>query len=116
MPTRFAQQFARTGGVNLIRQFGEPIGYYNLAGDPVRNVNAMVQRDGAELLTETGDTSAEMLIVRVLNDATTGISSAEIDTGGDEISISPRVGEPTRRMSIVKLINDNAGMTRFLVQ
>ena len=114
--TRFRTRFQRVAVPNLLRQFGEEIGYFNAAGDPVRTITAMVQRDGSELLAEAGDVSVEMFIVRVDNNATTGISSAEIDTGGDEVTIAPRVGETPRRMSIVSMFPGEPGMTRFVVQ
>lgn len=114
--TRFNTRFQRVAAPNLLREFGEEIEYYNLAGDPARTITAMIQRDGAELLTETGDVSAEMFIVRVANNETTGISTSEIDTGGDEVMIAPRVGEAPRRMSIVKLMQGSQALTRFLVQ
>ncbi len=99
--TQFARQFRRSGTSGLIRQFGEEVGYYARDGSDVRTIQALVLRDGPELT------------VRVKNSDCDGISSEEIDTGGDEISVSLRVGDAAVRRSIIRLIDDATGMTRF---
>lgn len=113
--TRFATNFAATAAQSLTLQFGESIGYYNRAGDPVRNVMAMIDRN-VEIISEAG-IPGRADIIRVKNDASTGISSTEIDTGGDKVSFPLRVGEtPAQSKSIVKVEATENGLVRFMVQ
>ena len=113
--TRFRTRFQRVAVPNLLREFGEEIGYFNAAGDPVRTITAMIERE-VDLMTEAGDVSAQATIVRVENDATVGITSTEIDTGGDEISYPLRVGEDAVRRAIIKGMSTENGLVRFMVQ
>lgn len=112
--TRFATNFARTGAQSLTLQFGETIGYYNRAGDAVRNVSAMIDRN-VEIVSEAG-IPGHATIIRVRNDATYGITSTEIDTGGDEVSYARRVGETAKRRAIVRVESTDNGIVRFMVQ
>lgn len=114
MATRFAQQFTRHGAQSLVRQFGEPIVYYadNTGGG--RSINAIVERD-IDVIGESGEVIGQMIVVRVLNNSTTGISSTEIDTGADQISVALRVGESAVRKQIVKVQSTENGMVRFEV-
>tara|TARA_R110000823_G_C15701213_1_gene476483 strand:+ start:274 stop:636 length:363 start_codon:yes stop_codon:yes gene_type:complete len=48
--------------------------------------------------------------VRVANNAVTGISSEELDTGGDQIQLAPRVGESVAKRSIQYLTEHDDGM------
>jgi hypothetical protein len=48
--------------------------------------------------------------VRVANDSTTGISSAELDTGGDQIELAPRIGETPIKKSVQYLTEHDEGM------
>lgn len=116
MATRFASQFARSAAPNLMFQFSEPIGYYNAAGDAVRTIDALIERN-VEMIDETGGTvAANAMIIRVRDSATLGISSTEIDTGGDEVSVALRVGEDAQRRAIVKVLSTENGLVRFGVQ
>lgn len=75
----------------------------------------MVERD-VEVISESG-TPAQATIIRVRDDATAGISSTEIDTGGDKVAYSLRAGEtPQQRKSIVRVLSTENGMVRFMVQ
>lgn len=114
--TTFGRIFLRTGGPNLFRQFGEYVTYYNRDGDAGRSVRAMVERGTLDVVTEAGDLTSQAVIVRVENHATRGITSTEIDTGGDELSVALRNGETPQRRSIVRVLGDSAGFVRFLCQ
>ena len=113
--TVFSRQFKRTGAQNLLRQFGELVTYHPLEGRS-RVVQAMVERNESEIIAEVGDLNGQAVIVRVLNNECKGITSIEIDTGGDEIEVALRVGETRQRRSVVRLLNAQNGLTRFLVQ
>lgn len=116
MPNRFAKQMLRGGGRNLTRQFGETIVYYPRDGSDGRPVQAKVSRNTLEIIQETGDITSQALVVMVENDSCRGISSDEIDTGGDEIAVALRDGLPTQRRAIARVLGDHAGLLRILIQ
>jgi hypothetical protein len=115
MTNRFALQMAKTGALGLLRQFGESVTYYPLAGGS-RSVTAMVLRDELSVVPELGDVQSQSIVVRVLNNSTTGISSTEIETGGDEIAVALRLGEASVRRAIVRVQADSTGFLRLLLQ
>ena len=102
---RFRQQFKRIGAPNLLRQFGEWVTYYPADGGASREVLAIVERD-----------NAPEFVVRVRDSDVDGVSSAELDTGGDEISFPLRHGDAVARRSVVKLMDDSNGMTRLVCE
>lgn len=117
--TPFAKRFRRSSVSRLTsttRGMGETVGYYNRDGDPVRNVSALVERGTPEIMAETGDVTTQAVIVRVDNDATTGIASTEIDTGGDEISVALNEGDTAQRRQVARVLSTHGGMTRVLCQ
>ena len=116
MATRFAQQFKRTGARNILRQFGETVTYYpGLVGES-RQITAIVERNNETIISEIGDVVGQALIIRVLNDATDGILSTEIDCGVDKISVPLSADDDPSLRSIVKNLSDSNGFLRFLVQ
>jgi len=52
--------------------------------------------------------------VRVANSATTGISSSELNTGGDMIRLAARVGETPTKRSVQYLTEHDEGMLVLL--
>lgn len=116
MPTRFAQQFKRTAVVNLLRQFGETIGYIKGGIGPQRSIEAIVVRDPVAVMQEVGEVITNAIIVRVANNNTTGIAATSLDSGRDKIYVALIAdGEPSLR-SIVKQLSDVNGFVRVLVQ
>lgn len=101
--SRFAKLFRRSGAPGLLSHFGETITYYPGSGAS-RQITALVDRS-----------QAPDYYIRVLNSTATGISSAELDTGTDEVSFPLRVGDPVARKAIQELQEDASGMTRFKV-
>jgi hypothetical protein len=100
----------------LMRQFGEPVVYYPDGGDTGRSITAIVNRNGVEVISETGEVHARLIEVRVRNDDKLGISSTEIDTGADEIRLPLRVGESSQRRQITEVLSTENGLVRFLIQ
>ena len=114
MSSRFRNQFRRAGGPSLVSQFGEDVTYYPLGSDGCgRAIKAIVER--AEEVLETGAV-AQMVMVRVVNDATIGISATEINDGRDEIAIALTEGGTVQRRHIVRMTDDSNGMVRFRVR
>jgi hypothetical protein len=48
--------------------------------------------------------------VRVANNSTTGISSEELNTGGDQIKLAVRIGETPTKRSVQLLSEHDPGM------
>ena len=95
--------------------FAETITYvpFNFAGQVTRaerTINAVVIRQQLAVFAEDGDTVVPVFEVHVANDATSGISSVELDLGGDQLKLAPRDGEPVELRTITHLTTQDAGM------
>jgi hypothetical protein len=76
-----------------------------------RSINAVVFRESLLGVTEDGgETVAPMFEVHVCNSATLGISSTELDCGGDQISFPVRPGMSASYRAIIRLITQDEGM------
>jgi hypothetical protein len=89
--------------------FAESIVYYKRNGRS-RKIDAVVVRDDSLQLPEASDLVTPRFTIHVANDETEGIASDELDLGGDQIGLSPRVGEQIDRRSIVRLVEHDEGM------
>jgi hypothetical protein len=89
--------------------FAEPVTYYKRDGS-ARVIQAIVLREGYELLAEANDAVVPMLEIHVANSDTLGISSDELNTGGDQLGIPTRVGQPELIRAIVRLVSHDEGM------
>jgi len=85
---------------------------YNPSGGTPRPIQAMVFRPEAEI---HGNARAPDAIVTVLNNATTGISSTEINVGKDTITVAPRYGK-TAEARRMRLVSHNAVIVKLEVQ
>ena len=103
--SRFNSLFSRTAAPNLIRQFGETVTYYPSGSATGREIMAIVDR-----------TEMPRISIRVRNATCDGIASDEIDTGGDEVAVSLRIGETPKRRAVQELLDDSNGFTRFLCE
>ena len=92
---------------DLLDEFGETVTYRPRTGD-ARSITAIVERGGPADLAPAAGGVAPLLRVRVANDSTTGISSDEIDTGGDRIDVAHRVGVAATTRPIVRIIEHDA--------
>lgn len=89
---------------------GESVKYKPIAGGDPRTITAVVTRDGTEELTGAGYGHSPLTTIFVANDNATGISSDEIDTGGDLVELVIRIGESVEDRRITKIIQQDAGM------
>ena len=94
--------------------FAEDVTYYphrfhTAAVREPRSIKAVVIRNQVSVFNPDEQILTEFE-VRVSNSATAGISSAELDTGGDQISLAPRVGETPVKKSIQYLTEHDEGM------
>lgn len=92
--------------------FAEPVKYHKRNG-PARAIKAVVVRDEIALYNEDGVTISPVFEVHVANNSTSGISSEEIDLGGDWLSFESRVGKVAARHSITRLISHDEGMLQL---
>lgn len=89
--------------------FAEPVIYYKKTGK-ARAINAVVVRDALAILPEDGDTITPVFEIHVANDIAKGISSEELNLGGDMIAFAVRVGQAVQRRTITKLLAHDEGM------
>jgi hypothetical protein len=76
-----------------------------------RTISAVVIRESLSSVAEDGGESITPIFeVHVANNATTGISSTELDTGGDQIALPIRDGMAATKRAIVRLITQDEGM------
>lgn len=91
--------------------FAESVTYWPRGATTGRTINAVVQREQIAAFAEDGSqTNLPSFLVNVANDATSGISSAEINTGGDSIELPPRDGKTAVRKTIMQIISQDHGM------
>jgi len=87
-----------------------PHKFYGAVERAPRVISAVVFREAIAQLTENGDVVTYQFEVHVANDSTVGISSTEIDTGGDQIEFPPRDGKTAERRTITAITTQDHGM------
>ncbi len=95
--------------------FAESVTYkpHNFPGKPVRSdrtINAIVIRQAVAVLGEDGDVVVDSFEVHVANNATKGIASDEVDTGGDRLSFASKDGIAASDHSVLRVITRDTGM------
>jgi hypothetical protein len=83
----------------FLPDFGEDVVYTPRNGAP-RTIKAIVRRNPPAYVGSNGQPVAPIAEIEVANSATTGISSAELDTGGDAVTVAPRIGGTARAMPV----------------
>lgn len=89
--------------------FAETVTYYARHGS-ARSIVVQVFRNSLTVFSEDGDVVLPVFEVHVKNDATLGISSDELNIGGDAIEFAMRVGQDASRRSITRLLDHDEGM------
>jgi hypothetical protein len=69
-----------------------------------------------EIPSEIGDQAGYVMMIRVLDSCTLGISSTEINDGGDQVSVALKVGGDPERREITRRVDDANGMVRFIAR
>lgn len=91
--------------------FAETVQYWPRGALTARTIKAVVIRESIQTLSENNsETVLPMFEVHVANDATNGISSTELDCGGDQIAIPPRDGYAASRRAVYRLVTQDHGM------
>lgn len=90
---------------------------YIPASGSQRRIKALIERyDETDKIANLDGGSSPALTVLVANSATSGISSDELDTGGDKMEIMPRDGKRPVTARITELLSHDAGWCRLQVQ
>lgn len=87
-----------------------PHQYTGEAARDAREISAVVFRNPVQVFQEDGTVVLAEYEVHVANSNTVGISSDELDTGGDQLELPPRDGKAAERRSILKLLTQDKGM------
>lgn len=94
--------------------FAETVVYYPRSSNgcnPIRSIDAIVIREQIEVVTEDANTTnLPVWQVFVANNTTLGISSTQLDMGGDMISFSPRDGQTPVKKTILRILSQDNGM------
>lgn len=99
----------------FLETFGEDIKYLP-AGGGQREIVAIVDRGQPAPLDGAPHGHSPLLTISVANDSTTGISSSEIDTGGDKVELAVRIGETVQQRRITKVLSQDAGMMKLEIR
>jgi hypothetical protein len=90
--------------------FAEPVTYYKRDGQ-ARQIDVVIDRLALAVLTEAGgDAVIPNFEIQVANDCVLGITSEELNLGGDSIEFQMRVGGVKLKRSITKLLGHDEGM------
>lgn len=96
-------------------EFAESVTYYphryfgEVARDP-RVISAIVFREPIQSLDAAGNVHTPVFYVHVANDVTTGITSEEIDLGGDQLLMPVRDGETPELRSVLQIVTQDHAM------
>lgn len=97
---------------------GEPATYLPKNNGTPRSITVIVDRRPLEPQKFAGNSqgiTVPHIVVKARNNATTGITSAEIDST-DQIEIPLNKGETATTRRIAKKLGDTGGLTSFQVQ
>lgn len=89
--------------------FGESVVYRPRTG-AARTIRAIVDRQSYAAIPGLSQGIGPNVTVHVLNSATLGISSTELDTGGDKMDVALRLGKTAETRVIARLVGHDAGM------
>ena len=97
-------------------EFAEPVTYYKRGGG-TRTILAVVDRDPPSIFSVEGNVIVPSFLVYIRNDYDLGISTSELDTGGDEIELPERLYElPLRKCTVIKIIDQDHGMLQLALR
>ena len=95
----------------VANDFAESVVYWARGAVSGRTITAVVMREQITAFDSAGgQVNLPSFEVHVANDSTSGISSSELNTGGDEIAFPPRDGKTAARKSILQLVTQDHGM------
>lgn len=97
-------------------EFAETI-VYNPRGGGSRTILAIVDREPPSLFDELGNVLSVSFMVYVANDQALGITSTEIDVGGDKVRIAEAVNDLALKVcTILRVMDNDNGMLQLAVR
>lgn len=93
----------------FLTTFGETVTYWPSGGES-REITAIVKREEPARLEGAPHGVSHSLEIQVANDATTGISSDEVNTKKDQVELPVRIGETAQKRLVAEIISQDAGM------
>ena len=109
--------------VAFLTDFSETVTYHPASGES-RQIKAVVDRSPpADLPGAPAGALAPKATIAVANRATAisddtigGISTSELDTGGDMIALAVRIGQDPTQRPLKRVVNQDAGMITLEVR
>jgi len=101
---------------NTIEMMGYELITYLPAGGGSREIKAIIDYEGIDGLGGAPHGKSYTIEISVVNNSTTGISSSELDTGGDKVTIPKRIGETAANRRITKIIEQDEGILTLEVR
>ncbi len=98
----------------FLANFGEPVTYHPKGGS-TRGIIAIVDRNPVASITGLPHGNTPKMLIIVKNDADDGISSSEVNAGGDKIALSVRIGETAQQRRITSVVWNDIGMMHLEV-
>ena len=98
----------------FLTYFGEPVTYHPKGGG-TRDIIAVVDRNPVASITGLPHGNTPRMLVVVKNDSDDGISSSEVNTGGDKVNLSVRIGDTAQQRRINSIVWNDIGMMHLEV-
>lgn len=99
----------------VIAPFGESVVYSPRTGSD-RTITAEVDRTDRNVLEGVDRGTSPRFTITVRNHASLGILSTEINLGGDEIQVAPRLGQSAKWCRVLRIDSHDAGWLTLEVQ
>lgn len=98
----------------FLANFGEPVTYHPKGGS-TRDIIAIIDRNPVASIRGLPHGNTERALIIVKNDADDGISSSEVNTGGDKIAYNVRIGQTEQQRGIRSIVWNDVGMMHLEV-
>ena len=89
---------------------------YRPRGGGSRSIEAIIEYPGPAAISGLSGGSRPIMDIYVKNDSTTGIASAEVDTGGDKLDVPIRFGLTVKRMRITRIFAQDKAILHIQAQ
>ena len=87
-----------------------------VTADTGREIEGVIDYEGQQPLEAASVGRTAKMTLAVLNSATAGISTTEVERGGDQIDVAAPLGGTSRRRRITQILWQDAGMAGYEVQ
>ena len=91
------------------------ITYYPRGGGS-RSIEAIIEYPGPAAIGDLAGGSRPIMDIYIENSSTSGISSAEVDTGGDKLDVPLRFGLTAARVRITRIVAQDKAVLHIQAQ